>query len=218
MLPAVQLCTPHDSASSVTLPAAWLCWQHDSAGSMTLLAAWLCWQHDSAGSTTLLAAWLCRQRDSAGSVTLLAAWLCWQHDSAGSMTLLAAWLCWQRDSADKLWKRPRWWVFRVSFVLQYSIFMFLYWTKPNSCLYLLTLPCWVNSMKKKWILSHPEFHPQNTRLWNSSFWQTASWLVFNLIREYFLPKSNFRPILGSHRSLKESQKSPNKPVTHQFLM
>ena len=67
-------------------------------------------------------------------------------------------------------------------------------------------------MKKKWILSHYEFHPQNTRPWNSSLWQTASWFILKLIREYFWPKSNLHPVLWSHRSLKEPQKSQNKPV------
>ena len=76
----------------------------------------------------------------------------------------------------------------------------------------------IQYMKKKWILSHPELHPQNTKSWNSSFWQTASLLVSKLTREYFWPKSNLRPILGSHRSLKEPQKSQNKPVKRQFLM
>ena len=75
----------------------------------------------------------------------------------------------------------------------------------------------IQYMKKKWIVSNSEFHPQNTTTWNSSFWQTASWPDF-LIREYFWRKSNLRPVLGLHRSLKEPQKSQNKPVTPRFLM
>ena len=61
-------------------------------------------------------------------------------------------------------------------------------------------------LKPQSILEHPVDYPQISRSSTFPFcWQSAC-LIFKPIYECFLPKSNLRPILGSHRSLWGPQK------------
>ena len=60
--------------------------------------------------------------------------------------------------------------------------------------------------------------PSNSRSSTFPFgWQSAC-LICKPIYECFLPKSNLRPILGSHRSLWGPQKCKNKLIAALFLM
>ena len=67
-------------------------------------------------------------------------------------------------------------------------------------------------------LVHPVYFAKITRSWNSFFWQSSSWLTLNPIWEYILPKSNLRPVLGSHRCPLDLQRFQNKLSTAYFLM
>ena len=76
-----------------------------------------------------------------------------------------------------------------------------------------------NALQKEEILDigHPVYWATFTRSWNSSFWKSPVWLTVKPISECFWPKGNFRPVLGSHRSLWGHNKSQNKLTAALFL-
>ena len=72
--------------------------------------------------------------------------------------------------------------------------------------------------KQKLFLVHPVYCAKITRSWNSYFRHSSSWLTLNPIWEYFLPKSNLRPVLGLHWCSLDLQRCQNKLSTAYFLM
>ena len=69
----------------------------------------------------------------------------------------------------------------------------------------------------KTFLRYPGNPPQITRSYNSYFFSSSSWLTVKLISVCFWPKSNLRPVLGSHRSPLGPQKSQIELTIASFL-
>ena len=69
----------------------------------------------------------------------------------------------------------------------------------------------------KTFLRYPWNPPQITRSCNSYFFQFSSWLTAKLISVFFWPKSDLRPVLGSHKSPLGPQKSQIELTIASFL-